>query len=538
MKRFGDVRVAARLAVGFATTGVLLIAVGGVALRGSQRQQDSLAKVTATEDLAKAALQLKFDSADLNGWQTAYALDVALGTAKATDDNGPSRAAFLASAEHFRNDVKALAAAGLSPAGAKQLDSVTASFEEFMRLDDDIISGYRSTRGDLRSAANAKVLGDEITIFTTISKNIDDFVALMAAGVDADVREGTDNGAQERVLIAGGVLVALALSITLGWLITRSITVPLERLRSRLAEIADGDGDLTARLDQDRQDELGRVAAAFNRFVDKIAHAIRTITDHAVVISSSSEELSAVSRQMASNAQHTTATAAESSTTAAEVSDSANTVAAATEEMTAVITEIARSATQAAQVASRAMEIAVGAQAVVQRLGSSSLQIDEVAKLIGGIADQTNLLALNATIEAARAGDAGRGFAVVANEVKELAHRSGNATADISQQVAVIQSDVSAAVAAIAEIVGVIDLINENQSTVAAAVQEQSATTDEISRNILHVANGATRITSDVATVAGAAREAAQGAGETEHAASELSRLSTDLRELVGHFKA
>ena len=195
------------------------------------------------------------------------------------------------------------------------------------------------------------------------------------------------------------------------------------------------------------------MAGGFNRFIAKIADTVRAIADHALVIASSAEELSAVSKQLSGNAEQTAHAAESSSASADQVASNVQTVASATEEMTSVISEIARSATEAATVAARAMRVADGAQLAVNRLGASSAQIDDVARMIGGIAEQTNLLALNATIEAARAGEAGRGFAVVATEVKDLASRSGTATADISRQVGVIQGDVTAAIAAITEIV-------------------------------------------------------------------------------------
>jgi methyl-accepting chemotaxis protein len=537
MKRSSDLSVGVRLGLGFAAAAALLVATGAVGYRATTGLGASVVDVDETSAAASLAQELKFQAADLNGWQTAYALDLALGKPDAAADTATSRAAFLASAERFAELLAELQSLDLVAEMEDDTKTVAADFEEFMAIDDRVIAGYRLGTPEAQAASNQLVLGDAIESFTAMSTVIDEMATDSIALADAEVATARNEASSARTLILAVVLVALALAVVLAVAITRSITNPLEKLRSRLAEIADGDGDLTARLDESRGDEMGRVGAAFNRFVEKVAAAVRAITDHAVVISSSSEELSAVSRQLAGNADQTAGAAASSSNTALNVASSAHTVAAATEEMTAVISEIARSATEAANVAGRAMRVANQAQDVVNRLGASSDQIDDVAKMIGGIAEQTNLLALNATIEAARAGEAGRGFAVVATEVKDLASRSGLATADISKQVAVIQSDVQAAVAAISEIVEVIGLIHENQSTVAAAVQEQSATTDEISRNIVDVASGAEQITSDIESVSHAAQEASQGASETQSAAVELSRLSGDLRHLVGQFK-
>ena len=537
MKRSSDLSVGVRLGLGFAAAATLLVATGVVGYRAIGSLEESVLSVDDAEAVAENSLELKFLGADVNGWQTAYALAFAKGLPEATSDTGPSRGSFLASADRFTAQLELLLAMDLPDHHRTELTQVKADFAEFMKLDGQIIAGYRDGSAEQVQAADQLVLVDEIEVFTSISDTIAQVVTESREEADVEVTAAENRAGTAHATILLVVLAALALAVALAIAITRSITNPLEKLRSRLAEIADGDGDLTARLDESRGDEMGRVGAAFNRFVEKIAAAIRAISDHSVVISSSSEELSAVSRQLAGNADQTAGAATSSSNTALNVASSAHTVAAATEEMTAVISEIARSATEAANVASRAMRVANQAQEVVNRLGASSDQIDDVAKMIGGIAEQTNLLALNATIEAARAGEAGRGFAVVATEVKDLASRSGLATADISQQVAVIQNDVQAAVAAISEIVEVISLIHENQSTVAAAVQQQSATTDEISRNIVDVASGAEQITSDIGSVSLAAQEASQGASETQSAAVELSRLSGDLRHLVGQFK-
>ena len=158
-------------------------------------------------------------------------------------------------------------------------------------------------------------------------------------------------------------------------------------------------------------------------------------------------------------------------------------------------------------------------------------------KVITSIAQQTNLLALNATIEAARAGEAGKGFAVVANEVKELAKATAKATEDIGQKIEAIQGDTKGAVAAIREISAIINQINDIQSTIASAVEEQTATTNEISRNVTEAAKGSAEITQNIAGVAQAAQETTVGAAETHRAAAELSRMAAELHRLVDRFR-
>jgi methyl-accepting chemotaxis protein len=173
----------------------------------------------------------------------------------------------------------------------------------------------------------------------------------------------------------------------------------------------------------------------------------------------------------------------------------------------------------------------------IEKLGQSSAEIGQVIKVITSIAQQTNLLALNATIEAARAGEAGKGFAVVANEVKELAKETAKATEDISRKIEAIQADTKGAVSAIGQISGVIHQINDIQNTIASAVEEQSATTNEISRNLAEAAKGAIDITKNVAGVAEAARSTTAGAVDTQKSAQSLERMAAELQELVSQFK-
>jgi len=260
---------------------------------------------------------------------------------------------------------------------------------------------------------------------------------------------------------------------------------------------------------------------------------LEIVTQNAQALGSASEELSATSTQMVGNAEETSTQANVVSAAAEQVSKNVQTVATGTEEMSASIKEIAKNAQDAAKVATTAVKAAETTNATITKLGESSAEIGKVIKVITSIAQQTNLLALNATIEAARAGEAGKGFAVVANEVKELAKETAKATEDISQKIEAIQGDTKSAVLAIGEISTIINKINDYQNTIASAVEEQTATTNEISRNVAEAAKGSTEIAQNITGVAEAAKSTSSGAADTQRASGELSRMAAELQEVV-----
>jgi methyl-accepting chemotaxis protein len=270
----------------------------------------------------------------------------------------------------------------------------------------------------------------------------------------------------------------------------------------------------------------------------KIAEAnlkvtLNAVSQNAQSLASASEELTSVAQQMSSNSEETAAQANAVAAASEQVSRNVATVATSAEEMSASVKEIAYNVSEAAKVAGNAVKVADETNRTVAKLGESSIQIGKVIKVITSIAQQTNLLALNATIEAARAGEAGKGFAVVANEVKELAKQTAAATEDISQKIEAIQSDTKGAVIAISQIGDIINQISHIQSTVASAVEEQSATTNEIARSAAEAAKGSTEISQNITHVSEAATSTTEGASSTLAAATELSKLAGDLKTVA-----
>jgi methyl-accepting chemotaxis protein len=280
--------------------------------------------------------------------------------------------------------------------------------------------------------------------------------------------------------------------------------------------------------------------AVVNRTIEVVCSNLKAlmadVAENAATLASSSEELTAVSQQMAGNAEETATQANVVAAASEQVSKNVGSVASAAEQMQASIREIAKSATEAARVAKSAVSSAQATNETIKQLGGSSQEIGNVIKVITSIAQQTNLLALNATIEAARAGEAGKGFAVVANEVKELAKQTAKATEEISQKIEAIQVDTAGAVKAIEDIGSIIHQINDISNSIASAVEEQSVTTNEISRSVGEAAQGVNDIARNIAGVAVAAKNTTQGASDTQQAARELSQMAARLQNLLSRF--
>ena len=296
-------------------------------------------------------------------------------------------------------------------------------------------------------------------------------------------------------------------------------------------------GDLTRELAIEGDDAVGQVAAGLRALMSTLRDSMGNIGGTAETLAAAADQLTGLAQGMGQGAAMTSDRAGSASSASVQVSASIQTVATAAEEMTASIREIAKNATEAATVATDAVTVASEAQGTVASLGESSAEIGQVIKVITSIAQQTNLLALNATIEAARAGDAGKGFAVVANEVKELAKETAKATEEIGQKIDAIQSDTQGAVSAISRITEVIARINDIQSTIASAVEEQTATTNEIARSVTEAAAGANGIAEDVTQVATAAAETRSGAEDTLKSATELTGMASELKDLVSRFQ-
>jgi methyl-accepting chemotaxis protein len=339
------------------------------------------------------------------------------------------------------------------------------------------------------------------------------------------------------LLICGISLLMLCLG---SFALVRRITRSLCRLTQMIQDIAEGEGDVTRRLEVAGgfgDDELGEVSRLFNVFMDKLQEILREVVGHTSKLAAASQQMLQAGEQITVHSGETAAQSNSVSRATQQVSQNLNSLSIGAGEMTLTIQSIATNAQEAARVASTAVDAAQTANASVTKLGKSSEEIGEVIKVITSIAKQTNLLALNATIEAARAGEAGKGFAVVANEVKELAKQTAKATEDIGLRINAIQMDTKGAVEAIVTVGGVINKIHDISATIASAVEEQGATTNEMTRNATEAATGASDISVNIGGVAQAADGTLLRAQESQKAAQELTSIATQLGTLMRQFK-
>ncbi len=466
------------------------------------------------------------------------------------------------------------------------LRKIDAEHKAFDHDADETFALIRENRIDEASQLAEKIESESENLnteLTAVMREIEKFTAEAAMTAEHDEQSAI-------VVIAIVAFAATVIGLVLATLLSvKGVSQPLVKIARAMDSLAAGNTDVT--VDIRSQDEIGRLAGTFNIFRDKLIEnkrleqemreqearaeqekrereaqaeqekrereaqaeterqaaardERRKMADEMEqqvgatidMVSSAATEMEATATSLISTAEETNRQATAVSAASEETSTNVQSVSSAAEEMSSSIHEITRQVVDSTQIAASAVDEAQRTTETVQSMAESAEQIGKIVDLINDIAAQTNLLALNATIEAARAGEAGKGFAVVASEVKSLAGQTAKATEEIAQQVERMRSTTNGAVEAIAQISTTIGRIDQSSSAIAAAMEEQGAATQEITRNVQEASTGTSEVSKNISGVNEAAGQTGMAAEDVRQAAGNLSEGAAELKSSVASF--
>lgn len=530
------------------------------------RTEASLEAAKRAEELSKAFMTLAASSANSGSLSmfrdttAAYGMFAQLSTNSARYSASMSETdqeAALADLDALEQQVSKLKTNAILGGLKAEHEAATAGIAAFRAAFDKILAASK----DLNARQyRLSAMSDQILV---ISNGLSVAFAKTFDSASVDLRK-TIEGAESTSLVLAGVVATL--TALLIWLISRSITRPVNAITEAMTRLSEQDWS-TEVSGADRGDEIGRMARALQVFKDsgRAAEEMRaqieadrikaeetrkaemwalaerfeqSVGSIAAHVAEAARQMAQLSDQMAQGVDATKTRSASAAATSQSAAQNVQSVATAVEELTASGQAIAQQVESSHQATYHAVTVAGKADAEVRQLVEAAARIGDVTKIITEIANQTNLLALNATIEAARAGEAGKGFAVVASEVKSLAMQTAKATEEITGQIVAIQNSTQTTVQAIKGVNETIGKLNEISQAVAAAIEEQGAATMEISRNTQEAFNGTQLVAEDIAQVTGVAEQSGDAAERVRHASNELSAQADALGLEVERFIA
>ena len=560
MRRFDDFSLRLKM---FLAPSFLLAALVGLAgytlllLDSSERHLSELSDVAFERAALVAALDGRFNSVQAHLYQL---------TSVATNDTKVERKQALAAAlgKEIGGISTAFKAVQEATAGDAETEPLVAALAKTMKSYGD--AGQQVIAMAAFDAATASIfMGAADQAYGEAQKQIDRLEEIVQKRKAEMVAQAHSEIASARLfyVVALGIIAVIAIIAT--WLVSNRISRPVIVMAGFMRRLAAGE-----RAEETpyagRRDEIGAIASAVQVFketsieadrltaererqrerqakhVERLAELARDFDTKVTAVlrsvTHSAEALQSTATAMTATAEETSRQAAAATAASGQAAGNVQTVAAATEELASSVGEIGRQVALSSRVAEKAVDEAAKTNSTVKGLAEASQRIGQVVELINSIASQTNLLALNATIEAARAGEAGKGFAVVASEVKNLANQTSKATEEIGSQIAGMQQATQQVVGAIEAIGGTIAEINQIAATIATAVEQQDAATQEIARNVQQAAAGTSEVSQNIGGVNAAAGETGGAANRVLDAAGALSQQAAQLRAEVDRFLA
>jgi methyl-accepting chemotaxis protein len=519
--------IAARLVL-LSTVGVLgVVSVGGIGVVSSHRQDEAQKALVAADRASALAERVDGSQARLRG-------DVM--TSLVTTDTAQRQSAIAAlgaDATTLRTTLRSLAASSSGPVRT-QATQLLAQTETVVTLGQRVVSLSNYEITDPTQAGARAAMPAFAKEADVLSAAVPGIVEAAAAAQEDAVAAAADARTQGMWLTVSASAAVTAVLALVAATITRALRRRLRSTVDILQEVAEG--RLDRRGDVGRPDEIGQMVTALNTALDKLAQMFAEVGRVSREMTVSAGDLTSVSGSLHERAAGSAAQATAGSAAAEEISVTIRSVADSSGEMSSAIEQIASATSEASQVAADAVAAVEQAVGTVRGLAQSSAEIGDIVKVITSIAEQTNLLALNATIEAARAGEFGKGFAVVASEVKELASESARTSEGIVAKVAAAQRDAAAADTAIRTIRGVVERISDLQATVASAVEEQTATTREMVRNVDEIATGSADVTRSIASMAHDVTLTTEVAEQTSGTAGRVAAAATALEAELRKF--